>query len=1830
MFNKPRSQRSSGDAPAQDKTSGSSRRARRREKQQNAEAGPSGTNPLEDTNGVVEPERAGKGDGESTFAEADFIPFSFSDLEEPAEPAAPAQQDWPPEREWDRGKGKSREKERERGDEREHAGRKRKVEEVDFDDGYANKKQRVAAASRRAPWVNNVDWDKCANVAEMLQAEVEAFVEYISPTPIEDEVRSLVVALVSRAVTKTYTDAQVLPFGSYETKLYLPLGDIDLVIYSQSMARMDRVSVLHSLANIVKRAGITDRVTIIAKAKVPIIKFVTTHGRFSVDISINQGNGVTAGKMVKQFLEELPALRSLVLIIKSFLSQRSMNEVFTGGLGSYSIVCLAISFLQMHPKVRRGEIDPSKNMGVLVMEFFELYGCYFNYGEVGISLRDGGSYFNKTQRGWMDYGQQRLLCIEDPGDPTNDISRGSYNIAKVRTTLAGAHTIMTAAAYTQASIISARREGRTVRLRPAPEPEDMSILASVMGVTQEVRTHAGRLGQDHHIDHHPQTINHRRVVQEVYDRQILHRMLGITPKTLAPKVEVGGASRAAGEASVKSAWGEADMEPETEDEEGRPEDAVESRYEIDSKRQPPKKRRRTGARADKDVAAETVYTTDDEDPYDDMYSFAQQAKVDDGISEEEREYALAALDKGRGRGSGSGSSDAAAANPAFSRTSTRAPVPPVDLKARIAAFQEQQKANAAKQPHSNASQTLPKPSAAGAGNFRDRIASFEKQGAVPVPKSRFGFAPIHQQDDQAPQKRGELYGNRVPGLSRPNIPVPPSTKAKRDTSRPRDFERYVTSPSPPGSPFLLSDNGESIGDVLSDGDILSAGDPSGAGQEEAQLAASAQLPPPLLDEPTLEQGGEPPEAAPPVDEASASTNVEQTDAVAASGDEELPTPSVVVSPSEPMTSEPLQTDALVPTTEVGPPPSESMNAAADASSEQPSESQDGEDEPSALDPAVLAAIEQLDRATQSGDAGAVIVPAETLETIASLDTEQQKSVQDMLDQLLLQQDAIDIATPIKQRFSLNGQLSSKDVLDYLAQQSNIAKDADPSTPPRKNSDAGAPAAQSNQYLSPTAVPASYSSDSPLGGDEPLSPASDIYSSYYAATPAVSEQYRRALPAIPEAPDSPIASRMPRRGTFGPDSDEASAGSSAPTSAPIRTPSDDGQFSSQQDMTSRKSQGSVTPSDGMVRIAGTPPPRVTSPPLSVVIPRPVIASPPPPTRIPQPVIRQPEQPPAPRKPDPVVINEPAHRRSPTISRDSLAAPNSASGSSSSSSASAYSPNPNYSGGTSPSSTGVVSRKPSARKSRSALSPAPPSAPFEEPELTPIEGPRGFHAVVHGKVIEGKSRPVSINVSYPDLPSPSPMNPTGMSDLAALLADAVVFEERLADYRSPAKKSRPGPQSAMPAPPGGRSSSDRPKPTQDLPESPEDRNAFARLSQDRSAARASHSSGRPLPAQPRPSSRPTAERSVERDAERSVQRKASRPSLDRMPSRPSLDHSNSERPSTDSTSSRPQLQPMFLTADPNAVRVPLPPRPKSALAHSSAASIRSNASTPPPPPPPKSPPRTGYLTNLLSRAKSSSNLRLPADPRDSMGSSSEDSVMVATPPTPPYEASISETGSVRRSSTMFKNSFSRASNFADRLLHRKEGSEQRPDSGIASGDDDDGQGGQRALPRPPRPLPLPPQGMPPQGTLPPVPGDSRSKPNNLAPIPPPGQPSLSRRASWKSIASVSTTGISEALDTAGLYDSFPTVPESVPRTSMTRSGLPSGPAAYTSPRPAPHPPLPPPNQPLPPPPSQPLPAPPRGASMMAPSRRPGLPASPSNRPRTLPSSKPPPQQLRSGMI
>ena len=131
------------------------------------------------------------------------------------------------------------------------------------------------------------------------------------------------------------------------------------------------------------------------------------------------------------------------------------------------------------------------------------------------------------------------------------------------------------------------------------------------------------------------------MVQEVYDSQVLHRMLGVTPTaSLTGKVvdNVNVTSRTAEAKSVETAWGEADMFFDTHNG-SEEEEEIESRYDIESRR-PPAKRRRTGTQAD----VHTVYTTDEDE---DTFSISHQRGDEDGISEEEGEYDLSVSDAER-------------------------------------------------------------------------------------------------------------------------------------------------------------------------------------------------------------------------------------------------------------------------------------------------------------------------------------------------------------------------------------------------------------------------------------------------------------------------------------------------------------------------------------------------------------------------------------------------------------------------------------------------------------------------------------------------------------------------------------------------------------------------------------------------------------------------------------------------------------------------------------------------------------------------------------------------------------------------------------------------------------------------------------------------------------------------------------------------------------------------------------------------------------------------------------------------------------------------------
>lgn len=182
-------------------------------------------------------------------------------------------------------------------------------------------------------------------------------------------------------------------------------------------------------------------VRVLDKASVPIIKLTDRETHVKVDISFNMQSGVQSAELIKKFKRDYPVLGKLVLVLKQFLLLRDLNEVFTGGISSYSLILMCISFLQLHP---RGIYQDTANLGVLLLEFFELYGRRFNYMKIGISIKNGGRYMPKEdlQRDMVDGHRPSLLCIEDPLTPGNDIGRSSYGVFHVQQAFKCAYRVL--------------------------------------------------------------------------------------------------------------------------------------------------------------------------------------------------------------------------------------------------------------------------------------------------------------------------------------------------------------------------------------------------------------------------------------------------------------------------------------------------------------------------------------------------------------------------------------------------------------------------------------------------------------------------------------------------------------------------------------------------------------------------------------------------------------------------------------------------------------------------------------------------------------------------------------------------------------------------------------------------------------------------------------------------------------------------------------------------------------------------------------------------------------------------------------------------------------------------------------------------------------------------------------------------------------------------------------------------------------------------------------------------------------------------------------------
>ncbi|PVH91927.1 hypothetical protein DM02DRAFT_544813 [Periconia macrospinosa] len=290
------------------------------------------------------------------------------------------------------------------------------------------------------PWVAQGGYSYLSdNPRQWLHNEILDFYDWICPQTEEDKVRNSLIDRLDKAFDKSqfsYT-GRLEAFGSFPTGLYLPGADMDLVYrsdhYKKSGEKVFQPSTnkLWKIARALENRGVAKKIMVIGRAKVPIIKFVETRTNLSVDISFENLGGVDAVGTVRKWVKQFPDMIYLVALVKQFLAMRGLNEVNTQGLGGFSIICLAVSYLQ--------HTSQAADVGDCFLGFLDYYGNKFNLATHRI-IMSPAQIVRKSKFG-IDGREERAdgLSIQDPNNPQNNISGGSRKAKLIFDLFAHAH-----------------------------------------------------------------------------------------------------------------------------------------------------------------------------------------------------------------------------------------------------------------------------------------------------------------------------------------------------------------------------------------------------------------------------------------------------------------------------------------------------------------------------------------------------------------------------------------------------------------------------------------------------------------------------------------------------------------------------------------------------------------------------------------------------------------------------------------------------------------------------------------------------------------------------------------------------------------------------------------------------------------------------------------------------------------------------------------------------------------------------------------------------------------------------------------------------------------------------------------------------------------------------------------------------------------------------------------------------------------------------------------------------------------------------------------------
>ncbi|KIJ97476.1 hypothetical protein K443DRAFT_681494 [Laccaria amethystina LaAM-08-1] len=288
--------------------------------------------------------------------------------------------------------------------------------------------------------------------------------------------RDLVVRFTA-LIASFNSGATVRPVGSCVTGLYLPTSDIDMVLTFNNQSKRPYLgTTLASFERKIRVSGFSSQIISVLHASVPLLRITDAITGIDIDLTESDSHAFEATRQVTKWMTATDAqlVKTLVLVVKLFLSIRRCGTTYTGGVNSYLLVWMVIAWVkldmptaQVRNVVNGGADALAQAMGALSMNttagsaatpvsagvqssvtqvdlgavliaFFKFWGSNFDYRYKGITFSPRPSYRNKP----MNYQQTYLLSICDPANAAVDMGAKAYAIKHVKASFKEAYLIL--------------------------------------------------------------------------------------------------------------------------------------------------------------------------------------------------------------------------------------------------------------------------------------------------------------------------------------------------------------------------------------------------------------------------------------------------------------------------------------------------------------------------------------------------------------------------------------------------------------------------------------------------------------------------------------------------------------------------------------------------------------------------------------------------------------------------------------------------------------------------------------------------------------------------------------------------------------------------------------------------------------------------------------------------------------------------------------------------------------------------------------------------------------------------------------------------------------------------------------------------------------------------------------------------------------------------------------------------------------------------------------------------------------------------------------------